>query len=400
MKKLILLSAFFCAVALSASAQFTFVHMSDLHVSATPAPNSDTNAQYFRCAVAEFASLSPKPEFVVISGDISDIGNMQPEGMYPTFTQYLFPSSLSNPGAGDYYIDAAKTIPVYFTPGNHEYWTSFDSINLPISNDTLFFYPHYISPDADFAIVKDLAVIVVLRSGHDTPYTYPPNPLLTQGTGLSNEQISWLRVVLGMHSTKRKIIVMHHPPVNATGTNSDGTPFTEVHPIDTATNSLHNNRSTFLNICDSNHVDLILAGHEHQNVVASRKGDTVGENWTGGTRYVQTAASFNRSFRIISVDPAFITVSRPMRSCSGTGISELTNSINLSVFPNPATGKITVECSEKATLEISAINGQIIQSIPGAVTTATFDLGNITGGVYLLKARTTGGVAVRKFIKQ
>lgn len=398
MKKLLLFSIL-CAAMPGAFAQFTFVHMSDLHVSSAPAPNSDTNAQYFRCAIGEFATLNPKPEFVVVTGDISDIGNMQPEGMYPALAQYLFPPDLSNPLPGDYFIDAAKTIPVYFTPGNHEYWVSFDSIGLPVSGDTLFFYPGHISPDADYTIVNDLAVIVVLRSGHDTPYNYPPNPLLIQGTGISNEQIIWLREILSMHSTKRKIIALHHPPVNATGTNSDGTPFTEVHPIDTATNSIHSNRTTFLNICDSNHVDLVLCGHEHQNVVASRNGDTVGENWTGGTRYVQTAASFNRSYRIVSVDPGFVTVSRPMRSCSGTGVAELKNSPDLSFFPNPATGKITVECSEKATLEILTIDGQIVKSIPGAITLATLDLVNLPGGVYIIKAKTNRGVAFRKLIK-
>ena len=213
--------------------------------------------------------------------------------MYPTITQHLFPPALQTPLWVITLIDSAKTIPIYFTPGNHEYWTGFDSIHVPISNDTLFYYPKYISPDTDYVINTDIAIIVVLRSGDDSPYGYPPNPAIIMGTGLSNSQCSWLRNILSSNSNKRKIIVMHHPPVNAAGTNSDGTPFNAL-PLDTATNSLLNNRTHFLNICDSNHVDVILAGHEHQNVVANRKGDTVSENWSDGTRYVQTAAAFNR----------------------------------------------------------------------------------------------------------
>ncbi|MCX6268041.1 MAG: metallophosphoesterase, partial [Bacteroidetes bacterium] len=171
-------------------------------------------------------------------------------------------------------------------------------------------------------------------------YPTPPTTPNIKGTGITDAQISWLRNTLAMTGNKRKIIVFHHPAVNARGTNSDGTPFSgEI--LDTADNSIVKNRTNFLNICDSNHVDVVLNGHEHQNVVADRKGDTIGENWPNGTRYVQTAASFNRSYRIITVDPAFVTVSRPMRSCNTIfAVNELSNSFNFSVFPNPTTDKL------------------------------------------------------------
>jgi hypothetical protein len=320
--------------------------------------------------------------------------------MYPTITQYLFPPTITNPAVGAYFIDSAKTIPVYFTPGNHEYWVAFDSIHIPISNDTLFYYPKYIAPDTDYAITNANAVIVFLRSGHDSPYGYPPNPANVLGTGLSNEQCTWLRNILSSNSSKRKIIVMHHPPVNAAGTNSDGTHFNAI-PLDTATNSLQNNRTNFLNICDSNHVDVVLAGHEHQNVVANRKGDTIGENWPNGTRYVQTAAAFHRSYRIITVSPTFVTVSPPMRSCNTIfGINELSNSLNISVFPNPASDKITIECTQKAHIEILNTEGQIIKTIHNTGIMTTIDLVNLSRGVYIIKAKTDNGIMIKKFIKQ
>ncbi|MCX6285191.1 MAG: metallophosphoesterase [Bacteroidetes bacterium] len=400
MKKQILLLVVACITTLGSFAQFSFIHLSDMHVSTTPAANSDTNAQYFQCAIKEFARLNPKPSFVLVTGDISDIGNMQPLGMYPAITQHLFPPSLTNPAAGAYFIDSAKTIPIYFTPGNHEYWTGFDSIHIPISNDTLFYYPHYITPDTDYVIQTASAVIVCMRSGHDSPYGYPPNPELIMGTGLSNAQCSWLRNILRNNSSKRKIIAMHHPPVNAVGTNSDGSPYTASVIADTATNSLQNNRTNFLNICDSNHVDVLLAGHEHQNVVANRKGDTISEIRPNGTRYVQTAAAFNRSFRIITVDPAFVTVSPPMRSCLGTGVDEVNHFSDISVFPNPARDKLTIECHQKATLEILTVEGQIISRIQNAGSKTIIDLVNLQGGVYIIKAKTSQGITIRKFVKQ
>jgi 3',5'-cyclic AMP phosphodiesterase CpdA len=399
MKKQTLVFAIVCMAALSSSAQFSFIHLSDMHVSNTPCANSDTNAQYFQCALKEFASFYPKPAWVIVTGDISDVGNQQPDGMYATITQHLYPHAITNPAIGAYFIDSALTVPIYFTPGNHEYWTGFDSIHIPISNDTLFYYPKNIIPDTDYTLTTDLAVIVVLRSGHDSPYGYPPNPAVIQGTGLSNAQCSWLRNVLSSNAGKRKIIVMHHPPVNAAGTNSDGTPYTALQ-LDTATNSLLNNRTNFLNICDSNHVDVVLAGHEHQNVVANRKGDTISENWPDGTRYVQTAAAFNRSYRIITVNPTFVTVGLPMRSCNTIySVGELNNLPKISVFPNPAIDKVTVECQQSADIEICNIEGQALKRVTTNDRLTTLDLSQLSSGIYIVKVRTSMGSAIKKLIK-
>jgi hypothetical protein len=148
-------------------------------------------------------------------------------------------------------------------------------------------------------------------------------------------------------------------------------------------------------------VDVVLAGHEHQNVVANRKGDTIGENWPNGTRYVQTAAAFHRSYRIITVSPTFVTVSPPMRSCNTIfGINELSNSLNISVFPNPASDKITIECTQKAHIEILNTEGQIIKTIHNTGIMTTIDLVNLSRGVYIIKAKTDNGIMIKKFIKQ
>jgi 3',5'-cyclic AMP phosphodiesterase CpdA len=220
------------------------------------------------------------------------------------------------------------------------------------------------------------------------------------GTGLSDNQCSWLRNILSSNSGKRKIIVMHHPPVNAAGTNSDGTPFTAF-TLDTASYSLQNNRTNFLNICDSNHVDVVLAGHEHQNVVANRKGDTINENWPNGTRYVQTAASFNRSYRMITVKPDFVTVSPPMRSCNTIfNVHELNNLLNISVFPNPAGDKVTIECPPKANVEVMTVEGLVIKRATTYEHRTTLDLSTLAGGMYIIQVKTDMGSAKRKLIKQ
>jgi hypothetical protein len=205
--------------------------------------------------------------------------------------------------------------------------------------------------------------------------------------------------VLSAHSGKRKIIVMHHPPVNAAGTNSDGTPFTAL-TLDTATNSLSTNRTRFLDICDSNHVDLVLAGHEHQNVAANRKGDTIDENRIPGTRYVQTAAAFNRSYRIITVNPDFVSVSRPMRSCNGYyGVPGPDRLADIRVFPNPAGDRVTVECPRQACIELSTVEGKVIGREIAGERQAILDLSGCSRGIYIIKIGTESGSVARKLIK-
>ncbi len=248
----------------------------------------------------------------------------------------------------------------------------------------------------DYAITTDLAVIVFLRSGPDSTIT----PQDKKGKGLSDAQCAFLRDVLYIHSNKRKIIVMHHPAVNAIGTNSDGTPFTGVinSPEDC---SIANNRTSFLNICDSNHVDVVLNGHEHQNVVANRNGKVIPENGSDSTRYIQTAAAFNRLYRIITVDPDYVTVSAPMRSCNTIyHVNEANNVLNMSVFPNLASDKVTIECPLKANIEILTIDGLFIQKLTTNDHQTTIDLSALSPGIYLVKAETGKGVAVRKVLKQ
>src|SRR6185369_6618591 len=98
-----------------------------------------------------FAALQPKPAFVIATGDISNIGNNSFYGMYPTLGNHLYPGLLVNPAAGDYYIDSAKTIPIYFTPGNHDYYTTIT----PPQSAGMHYFPIFISPDTDYAVTKE-----------------------------------------------------------------------------------------------------------------------------------------------------------------------------------------------------------------------------------------------------
>lgn len=384
-------------------AQFTFVHITDLHVSdAVSLVNSyDTNAMKFQCYIKEFANLNPRPAFVIASGDITNVGNEAPDGMYPTLTKYLYHGSFTKPGIGAYFIDSAHTIPIYFTPGNHDYYTSLTAI--PTSNATLSYYPKYIAPDTDYAITYNNAIIICMRSGIDGSYFDDTDYSNPEGKGITNAQFSWLRTVLKANSSKRKIIVMHHPPVNGNGTLYDGTPYTAI--LDTADGSILTNRTNLLNLCDSTQVDIALAGHVHQNIVVNRKGTVVAENCTTcGTRYVQTAGAFNGAYRIITVGSSFVTVGTPLLACNTiTNVDEYSNSFDILIHPNPAINKIEIEITLQAipmNIEVLNIEGQVIKNINTNERLTTIDVSGFAKGMYFVKVKTGNEVLMKKFVKE
>jgi 3',5'-cyclic AMP phosphodiesterase CpdA len=350
--------------------------------------------------------MSPKPAFVVATGDISNVGNSNPP-MYSVLTQFLFPTSLNNPGIGAYHLDSLQTIPMYFAPGNHDYYTTLYPPGSLTQTNILSNYAQYIAPDTDYAVIKDNLIILLMRSGNDIAYWDEIDPLTPDGSGLTASQCDWIRNQLIQNSNKRKIIVMHHPPENLAGTNCDGSAYTAETILDPAAGSLANNRSVFLNICDSNQVDVVLAGHQHQNVVTDNTGKMISENCTTcGTRYVQTGAAFNGCYRTISVTSSFVTVSPPMQSCTSTLVAEMHNATDVSVYPNPSKGifqvsgllpQISGSLSVAPALEIFNVLGEKVYSAIVNANQETVSL-DVPVGIYFLYIKTTQGTAVQKLV--
>jgi 3',5'-cyclic AMP phosphodiesterase CpdA len=297
------------------------------------------------------------------------------------------------PAPGDYFIDAGRTIPMYFTPGNHEYYTNL----IPPETDTnLAYYSKHVSPDEDYFIVKGYAVLLFLRSGWDDNRSILVDPDIDnpEGSGLTPGQCQWVRNTLHTYSNKRKIIIMHHPPSNANGIFYDGTPCTQV--LDTADGSILNNRTTFLNILDSNHVDIVLCGHVHQNVVCNRAGTVVPENWPTATRYVQTGGGFQGCYRIIIVDSNFVYVGTPQIASPTAGVenSLTASSTDYDILYRTDNKTITITCMDKMNEPVNTIiglyaaTGQQVYSNNSTMnqgTTKVISMGNLAKGMYILK---------------
>lgn len=72
----------------------------------------------------------------------------------------------------------------------------------------------------------------------------------------------------------------------------------------------------------------------------------------------------------------------------------------INIFPNPTNNNLTIETSEKVTIEILNLERQIIKSINANDKTTTIDISELSKGMYFVKAKTKNVVAVKKFIKE
>jgi len=87
------------------------------------------------------------------------------------------------------------------------------------------------------------------------------------------------------------------------------------------------------------------------------------------------------------------------------GINDLmAQNVSITVFPNPASDNITIETLWKSVcqrqIEILNIHGQSIKSINAKENHITIDISDFSSGVYIIKAKTDEGIAIRKFVKE
>ena len=69
------------------------------------------------------------------------------------------------------------------------------------------------------------------------------------------------------------------------------------------------------------------------------------------------------------------------------------------IYPNPVVDYAVVEKPQKSILEVLTIQGQMVKTINGDVIKTTVYLGNLPGGLYVIKAVTDNSSTLIKFIK-
>lgn len=78
------------------------------------------------------------------------------------------------------------------------------------------------------------------------------------------------------------------------------------------------------------------------------------------------------------------------------GIAEV-NDINVSLYPNPTTGKLNVNAEGAQEINVLDINGRVVMT---ANNTNTIDLSNLSNGCYFVRVITNAGVSTQKIVKE
>ena len=263
---------------------WSFVQITDTHIRGEDARDS------LSAAVLEICNLSASPHFVLVTGDIADIGcDLGCGGQYDQFNTIMEDLEHEN-------------IKYYCIPGNHDRIFGLGGyeakIGLPGGVNLLpqeggvgnYWFEH-----------KGFMLI-----GLDTgPGTFDALDYLT------DEQMLDLNSCASQGTCMPKIVFMHHPAAGGGG------------------KMIVKNRADFLDWCDEQDARVVITGHTHEDVVCDRNGV---DGWpVGETAYVQTPSCGkgdvgDRGYRIFDVIGGIV---------SERGVSHIQNTLDYYIKIKP-----------------------------------------------------------------
>jgi len=222
----------------NANDDFYFVHITDTHVLNKLFDLNESSVKRFRGVLDRVCSFSIKPAFIVVTGDLVEWGSGASGALnYQTFVDCLYKKD------NYLYADLNFSIPVYTTPGNHDYCFNRNLINYHTYVDV-----SHIEDEDRYVVTWGDISLIFMDSGPN--YYYNISILFDwHGQGLSDCDIDWLEDEFSNCQSKHKIVLMHHPAV---GEEDD---------------LFINNRDEFVNLCEEYGVEIVLAGHTHNSRV-------------------------------------------------------------------------------------------------------------------------------------
>lgn len=197
-------------------------HLSDLHIRPYGVPAArvvETNMLVER-ALAVIVALDPRPDAVIISGDITECGRPEEYKMAAKLLQRLAP------------------MPVYVVPGNHDRRENF--------REGLGHLPG-VTADPDFVqyVIEDLAVRIIMLDS------------VVPGAGyglLCPQRLDFLDRTLSAQPERPTMLVLHHPPMLTGVSDMDGI-------------WLRNTEELGALLQRHGQVERILTGHHHRGIV-------------------------------------------------------------------------------------------------------------------------------------
>ena len=220
------------------SNDFYFVHITDTHVMSTVFDHNEVSKKRFQSVLNKVCSFERKPAFIVITGDLTEWGGDRISGALNclAFVSCLYKKD------GQFYADADYSIPVYTTPGNHDYSYNRDLMN----------YHRFIEINDRYIVNYSDVSLFFMNSGPNyfgELYNWVKN---IDGDGLYDCDMNWLENALNNCSSHIKIVLMHHPAVNVRDENGK------------MWGVIARNREAFVTLCEEYGVEVVLAGHTHE----------------------------------------------------------------------------------------------------------------------------------------
>lgn len=223
---------------------FYFVHLTDTHTRHKIVDFSESTTKKLNAVLDKITSFENQPAFIVITGDLCEWGGSDSIGALncEAFLSCFYEEN------DQLYADSELTIPVYTTPGNHDYRFSFNLVNYHKYIDKI----HVEDEDRYIVTYGDVSLFF-MDSGPDyyEDITKWDDVL---GDGLYDDDIEWLEDAFSNCASPHKIVLMHYPTVNY---RKDGEMY----------NVIYRNRLEFIELCETYEIDLVLAGHTHSAVV-------------------------------------------------------------------------------------------------------------------------------------
>lgn len=220
---------------------FYFVQLTDTHIRHKLFDRNKVTTKILKSVIGEVTSFSPKPVFIVITGDLCEWAGSDPFGALncKAFVSCFYEND------NQLYADSEFTIPVYTTPGNHDY-----CITRNLKNYHTYIDKNHVENDDRYIVTHGDVSLFFMDSGpnyYDNPFDW----LDVLGDGLYDDDIEWLEEELIQCESTHKIILMHHPAVS--DRNNKG----EMECV------IARNRIEFVELCENYDVELVLTGHTH-----------------------------------------------------------------------------------------------------------------------------------------
>ena len=91
------------------------------------------------------------------------------------------------------------------------------------------------------------------------------------------------------------------------------------------------------------------------------------------------------------------TSDRSEAACANYFIGLNENNSLVSIFPNPTTDKVTIECAGMTQIEVYSVEGKLVQSV--RVENDTYQINGLENGIYMLRIMKGEEMLVRKVVK-